>query len=248
MMTRNVGNRRSRLISIVPYVCVNRLRINAYITLVPRRSFPPSEIMTMSSESFGLDGPPAPVPIASRIETIPLQEDHSLYEVEYIRDLIARRNIALDFLPLDEETVDDLGVELRRVGWPDTLRKGGSRMKKQKDTRYKDEDVNALICIKRFCIEQHLGVLPDRLIPFFENLVRESWAAAWNRMVNVVSQCWEKDEYDAKLLKLREDDKKSFAGILKEGFEMKVFTESNLQIAYVAAKKRQLKELDLLLR
>lgn len=40
---------------------------------------------------------------------IPSQEDHPLYEVEYIRDLIARRNIALDSLHLDKETVDDLG-------------------------------------------------------------------------------------------------------------------------------------------
>lgn len=121
-------------------------------------------------------------------------------------------------------------------------------MKKQKDTRYKDEDVNALICIKRFCIEQHLDVQPDRLTPFFENLIRERWAGAWNRIANVVSPCWEKEKYDLKLLKLRDDDKKSFAEIFKQGFEIKDFTELDLQIAYVAAKKRQLKGLDLLLR
>jgi hypothetical protein len=182
----------------------------------------------MASASSNIDIT-APAPTAN--QSVPLPNDDPLHDIEDTRDLIARRNQALESLPLDEKCTTALDAELSKIGWPISLTKGGSRTKRPDNMPFDDRDIDALICIKR-----HINATPTQLRPFFENQDTKKLANKWRKL-----KVWAKGEWDQEddemLVDLYEVKGKTFTEIAEQKFE--ALGARELQINYVMAKERK---------
>jgi hypothetical protein len=170
-----------------------------------------------------------------------LPDSQALNDIEDTRDLIARRNQALDSLELDSNGKDALAAELNEIGWPSSLSKGGPRIKRAMHMPYPKEDMYALLCIKR-----HTDAPITELGRFFknENLVRLKNKFS-KMMSNIRGKHW-KEEDDDELIRLYEVGDKSFQDIARQDFSefresVRNFADQDLQIeiAYFIAKNRR---------
>jgi hypothetical protein len=171
-----------------------------------------------------------------------LSDSQALNDIEDTRDLIARRNQALDSLELDSNEKDALAAELNEIGWPSSLSKGGPRTKRAMHMPYPKEDLYALLCIRR-----HTDVPITELGRFFENENLVRLKNKFSKMTSNILKHW-KEEDDDELIRLYEVGDKSFQDIARQDFpefreSVRNFADQDLQIevAYFVAKDRQLK-------
>jgi hypothetical protein len=115
----------------------------------------------MASASSNVD---VRAPARTANQGVKLSNDDPLHDIEDTRDLIARRNRALESLSLDEKRTTALEAELSKISWPVSLTKGSSRVERLDNVPFDDRDMDALICIK-----PHINATPTQLAPFFEN-------------------------------------------------------------------------------
>ncbi|KAI4651916.1 hypothetical protein J4E93_002112 [Alternaria ventricosa] len=179
-----------------------------------------------------------------------LPDDQALNDIEEIRDLVARRNRALDSLHLDQAERDGLRTDLNETGWPVTLCKGGSQTMRAKKEPFDARDLYALLCIMRHMNMRHTDVALNELRLFFKNQTSSGFREKWNKMRKRCEKLW-KEPDDKELIELYEGPNKPFRDIARENFPefreaVKNFPQSDMQIeiAYLIAKKREVKESD----
>jgi hypothetical protein len=91
----------------------------------------------------------APTLMTSQVECLP---NHSrIRDADDARILIARRNLALDALQLDDETTHKVETELRAIGWPSDLQSNAPCAKHGDPGRdhWAENDTRALLCLDR---------------------------------------------------------------------------------------------------
>ncbi|KAI4936952.1 uncharacterized protein J4E92_001677 [Alternaria infectoria] len=195
----------------------------------------------MASTSSSVDVP-APDPTVA--PTIQSPGNQALNDVEKIRDLVARRNQALDSLDLDQEEKDELRKDLNQTGWPVTLCKGGSQAMRATNESFDTRDLYALLCIMRHMIIRHPDVVPDELNLFFLNQDSKKFSNKWSKMQQKCNDNWNEAD-DEELIRLYEGINKTFKDIASEHFAefreaAKKFPEPGIliEIAHLTAKKR----------
>jgi hypothetical protein len=171
-----------------------------------------------------------------------LPDSQALNDIEDTRDLIARRNQALDSLELDSNREDALAAELNEIGWPSSLSKGGPRTKRAMHRSYPKEDMYALLCIRR-----HTDAPITELDRFFENEDLGRLKNKFSKMISNIRKHW-KEEDDDELIRLYDVSNKSFTDIARQDFRefresVRHFADQDLQIevAYFIAKNRRQK-------
>jgi len=179
-----------------------------------------------------------------------LPGDQALNDVEEIRDLVARRNRALDSLDLDQLERDGLHTDLSEIGWPVSLCKGGSQTARPKNESFDVRDLYALLCIMRHMMMRHSDVVTGDLRLFFKNQNSKRFGNKWSNMQRTCSKYW-KEADDKDLIQLYEGVNKTFKDIARENFAefreaVRSFSEPDMQIeiAFLIAKKREVKESD----
>ncbi|KAI4630779.1 hypothetical protein J4E89_000435 [Alternaria sp. Ai002NY15] len=185
---------------------------------------------------------PAPGPTVAPTTQPP--GNQALNDIEKTRDLVARRNRALDSLYLDQEEKDELRKDLNQTGWPVTLCKGGSQAMRAMNESFDTRDLYALLCIMRHMIIRHPDVVPDELNLFFLNQDSKKFSNKWSKMQQKCNDNWNEAD-DEDLIRLYEGVNKTFKDIASENFPdfreaAKKFPEPGIliEIAHLTAKKR----------
>jgi len=185
-----------------------------------------------------------PAPDPSMTLTTRRPDNQALNDIEEIRDLVARRNRALDSLDLDQAEKDGLRTDLSETGWPVPLCKGGSQAVRANNESFDTRDLYALLCIMRHMIIRHPDVVPSELGLFFENQDSRKLSNKWSKMQQKCNDNWNEAD-DEELITLYEGINKTFKDIASENFAefreaAKKFPEPGLliEIAHLTANKR----------